>query len=266
MVFEWRKKKSSEEFTSFLRWGRMTLKCTRTDRKVQLLVLVFSWSCTETRKSIQPAEPFHSYYSINFPFLGGGLFLGLSPLFNSDSSEIKEGWRENGFHLIKSPGCINTGHTLHQVFSIFEQISVQSENSPCWSSSKSCPCVADSRRGSESSSTRSDTWLRPGYCRTQLQTHGSAKWPQTPAHTRTTKAHTNAVVFWVIMSRVIASWTALPLWVWAATAAAFATLGFWHDVAGSCYSNALLTLKCHYPAQIGPGGWRKIMENGVQCC
>lgn len=44
-----------------------------------------------------------------------GLFLGLSPLFNSDSREIKEGWRENGFHLIKSPGCINTGHTLHQV-------------------------------------------------------------------------------------------------------------------------------------------------------
>ena len=50
----------------------------------------------------------------------------------------------------------------------------------------------------------------------------------------------------------------LPLWVWAAAAAASATLCFWCDVAGSCYSNALLTLICHYPGEI--------MKNVVEHC
>ena len=50
------KERASEErknirgFTSSWRLGRMTLKCTRTDRKVQLLVFVFSWSWTENIK------------------------------------------------------------------------------------------------------------------------------------------------------------------------------------------------------------------------
>lgn len=37
-----------KDFTSSLTLGRMILKCTRTDKKVQMLVLVFSWSCTDT--------------------------------------------------------------------------------------------------------------------------------------------------------------------------------------------------------------------------
>lgn len=43
-----------QEFTWSWSLGMMTLKCTRTERKVQLLVFVFSWSCT--LKSIQTVE------------------------------------------------------------------------------------------------------------------------------------------------------------------------------------------------------------------
>lgn len=42
---EERRSCGEKEFTSSFSLGTMTLKCTRTDRKVQLLVLVFSWSC-----------------------------------------------------------------------------------------------------------------------------------------------------------------------------------------------------------------------------
>ena len=46
-------RKNIRGFTSSWRLGRMTLKCTRTDRKVQLLVFVFSWSWTENIKAAQ---------------------------------------------------------------------------------------------------------------------------------------------------------------------------------------------------------------------
>lgn len=76
---------------------------------------------------------------------------------------------------------------------------------------------------------------------------------------------THTVTVWVVISCVIVdvSVIVLPLWVWAATVAVSAILCFWYDVAGSCYSNALLTLICQYPGEIGRGWWKEIMENGV---
>lgn len=76
---------------------------------------------------------------------------------------------------------------------------------------------------------------------------------------------THTVTVWVVISCVIVdvSVIVLPLWVWAATVAVSAILCFWYDVAGSCYSNALLTLICQYPGEIGRG----MMEgdNGKWC-
>lgn len=45
---------TDQEFTWSWSLGMMALKCTRTERKVQLLVFVFSWSCIE--KSSQTVE------------------------------------------------------------------------------------------------------------------------------------------------------------------------------------------------------------------
>lgn len=46
-----RGKKTIISFTLSLSLGMMTLKCTRTDRKVQMLVLVFSWFWRQEQKS-----------------------------------------------------------------------------------------------------------------------------------------------------------------------------------------------------------------------